>query len=170
MQAYASAELAPHRPELRLASRPALETRSAPDRYGKRPEGAPTQSSVLASAIVDGLDDYGLTILARRLLPFLQLEDQPGRNASRVAYTVATLAAELDMSPKAIRCAIRRRELKAIKRGSRWIIDADAVRAWSAASPRRHTSRQACCAAVPKMAGPSLRSVLCGEASKGDLR
>lgn len=51
------------------------------------------------------------------------------------AYTVATLAQELALSQRAIRGAIERGELAAIKRGGRWIISAQAVAAW--AEPRQ---------------------------------
>jgi Helix-turn-helix domain len=45
---------------------------------------------------------------------------------NRSVGTVASLPAELGVSQKTIRCAIARRELPAVKRGSRWIISADA--------------------------------------------
>lgn len=49
------------------------------------------------------------------------------------AYTVASLAAALDVSPKTVRGAIARGELEATKRGGRWIISADAVQMWAQA-------------------------------------
>jgi excisionase family DNA binding protein len=125
-----------------------------------RNRGAESSSAVLASLILDGLDDHGLAALARRLLPHLK-QPAEAEERSHVAYTVASLASELGVSQKAIRCAIARRELPAVKRGSRWIISADAVRAWATASDQR---RGAACArgkAAPKAAGPSLRAVLC---------
>jgi excisionase family DNA binding protein len=53
------------------------------------------------------------------------------QDARSAAYTVTTLAQELGMSPRAIRGAIERRELAAVKRGGRWIIAAQAVAAWA---------------------------------------
>jgi excisionase family DNA binding protein len=47
------------------------------------------------------------------------------------AYTVASLAAALGVSSRVVRGAIARGELAAVKRGGRWIISADAVRAWA---------------------------------------
>ena len=47
----------------------------------------------------------------------------PGAADRRAAFTVATLAAELDLSPKAIRAAIGRgASWQAVKRGGRWVI------------------------------------------------
>ena len=50
--------------------------------------------------------------------------------AAAVAYTPATLAAELGRSPKSIRGAIARGELEAAKRGRGWVIGAAAVERW----------------------------------------
>lgn len=47
------------------------------------------------------------------------------------AYTVATLAAVLGVSQRVVRNAIWRGELEAVRRGSRWVIAADAVEAWA---------------------------------------
>ncbi|MBV8219714.1 MAG: helix-turn-helix domain-containing protein [Solirubrobacterales bacterium] len=88
------------------------------------------------------------------------------RVGAHSAYTVASLAAELGVSAKAVRCAIARHELQAVKRGSRWIISAGAVSQWAAAPGAHHAMarrRPAPLAAAPRAAGPSLRSVLCGE-------
>lgn len=173
MQAYANAELAPHKSELRFAPKP-LAARTVPllgdDEPGARAEGVAAPSAVLASLILDGLDDQGLAVLARRLRPFLEQEGKPNTGTVPAAYTVATLAAELDMSAKAIRCAIARRELAAIKRGSRWIISPDAVHSWATAAERRCATRHPRRAAAPKLAGPSLRSALCGATSTGGAR
>jgi len=54
-----------------------------------------------------------------------------GGKAFAPAYTVAALAAETGLSPKAVRGAIARGELEAVKRGTRWIVSADAVAAWA---------------------------------------
>jgi hypothetical protein len=164
MQAYASAQATPVGSESEVSPRPTMvqggKVAGIPGATS-RTRGAESSSAVLASLILDGLDDRDLAVLARRLLPHLR---QPAEADQRghIAYTVASLAIELGVSQKAIRCAITRRELSAVKRGARWIISADAVCAWAAASDER---RRACCprtaAATPKAAGPSLRAVFC---------
>ena len=172
MQAYASAELTPPAAEFRLVPVPSAVQAAAVAAHGEAIagfDGTVSPSSVLASLILDGLDDRGLAVLARRLLPYLTpLAPEPPRG--HVAYTVASLAAELGVSQKTIRCAIARRELPAVKRGSRWIISADAVRSWATASAGRRTRGHVCGLTPPKAAGPSLRSVLCGGASRGGAR
>jgi excisionase family DNA binding protein len=115
----------------------------------------------LAALLLDELDDDALRALARRLAPHLGQLEAPNQHA-RIAYTVRSLAAELGLSPKAVRCAIRRGELRAVKRGSRWIIASDAVADWATASEPRRARSGGCPASAPKAAGPSLRSVLCG--------
>ena len=125
--------------------------------------GAAAQT--LASLLLEGLTERDLAVFARRLLPHLQegLRDRAGAHS---AYTVASLAAELGVSAKAVRCAIARHELQAVKRGSRWIISADAVSEWATAGEAHHATRRrrpSPLPAAPRAAGPSLRSVLCGE-------
>jgi excisionase family DNA binding protein len=84
-------------------------------------------------------------------------ERQLDRAGAHSAYTVASLAAELGVSAKAIRCAIARHELQSVKRGSRWIISADAVGEWASA-PEAHDAtarrRRAALPPTPKAAGP----------------
>jgi len=58
-------------------------------------------------------------------------------SSSAPAYTVAQLAHETGLSAKAIRGAIVRGELEAVKRGTRWIVSADAVAAWAKADRAR---------------------------------
>jgi excisionase family DNA binding protein len=172
MQAYASAQLTPLDTEPRLASdHSPTQVASVVANGGTtgRFDGAASASSLLASLILDGLDNRGLAVLARRLLPHLRQPADPEAQGP-VAYTVASLAAELGVSQKTIRAAIARRELSAVKRGSRWIISADAVRAWATESDRRRRTGRACGAGAPKAAGPSLRSVLCGVANRGGAR
>jgi excisionase family DNA binding protein len=73
------------------------------------------------------------------------LESQrPAQQSELLAYTVASLAAALGVSPRAVRGAITRGELVAVKRGGRWIISADAVRAWAQddGTPRRVAARR----------------------------
>jgi hypothetical protein len=122
-------------------------------------------AQTLASLLLEGLTEQDLAVFARRLLPLLQ-EGQLDRAGAHSVYTVASLVAELGVSAEAVRCAIARHELQAVKRGSRWIISADAVSEWaSAAETHRATGRRrpAPLPAAPRAAGPSLRSVLCGE-------
>lgn len=89
----------------------------------------------LALALVAALDDAALDVLARRLAPRLR-ESTAGAGAGKpIAYTVATLAHELGLSPRAIRGAIERGELAATKRGGRWLISADAVTVWVEQAP-----------------------------------
>lgn len=104
-----------------------------------RPLDVVTAAQALASLLLEGLSDHDLADFARRLLPHLH-EGRPGRTRARCAYTVASLAAELGVSDKAIRCAITRHELRGVKRGSRWIISADAVDEWATA-PDVHPAR-----------------------------
>jgi excisionase family DNA binding protein len=111
--------------------------------------------------LLDELDEKALLLLAKRLAPHLGRLDQRNPAIPPVAYTVHSLAAELGVSPKAIRCAIARGELRGVKRGSRWIITADAVSEWAAPSIPRCTSARSCSPRAPKAAGPSLRSVIC---------
>lgn len=79
-----------------------------------------------------------------------------------LAYTVASLAKELGVSAKVVRGAIQRGELEAVKRGNRWLIAAEAVRAWlsgersKATRPRRTGSMRRA-----RAGEPSLRAVLC---------
>ncbi len=169
MQAYASAQLTPLESESRLRKVPSFKPAISAAVNRAEPAGPDTPSPVaaLVSVILDGLSDRDVGVLARRLLPHLgQSAELSDRNA---AYSVASLAAELGVSPKTIRCAIARRELAAVKRGARWLISADAVRDWATPSERspRRRSRSA---PAPKAAGPSLRSVLCSAPSDGGLR
>lgn len=89
----------------------------------------------LARALVAALDDAALDVLARRLAPYLASPAAAERAESPIAYTVDTLARELGLSPRAIRGAIERGELAAVKRGSRWLIGADAVTVWIQPAP-----------------------------------
>jgi len=169
MQAYASAQLTPRESESRLAPLLPVKPAANPTAHGAAPVEADASSPVaaLVSVILDGLSDHDLGVLARRLVPHLH---QPAELADRnVAYTVASLAAELAVSPKTIRCAIARRELAAVKRGARWLISADAVRDWTTPS-EVSTRRRSRCAPAPKAAGPSLRSVLCAVSGNGGRR
>jgi excisionase family DNA binding protein len=173
MQAYANAKFSPPTSRFEHAHVPLLEqavdvglSTAATTRF----DSAASPSSILMSLILHGLDDRELAVLARRLMPHLQYEGDPEPVRLHTAYTVSSLAAELGVSQKAIRCAIARRELAAVKRGARWIISAEAVRTWATASDARSRTSRPRTAAAPKAAGPSLRSVLCGAGSHGGAR
>ncbi len=169
MQAYASAQLTPLESESRLAPVPPIKSASNATLNGAAaaPQDKSSPVAALVSVIVDGLSDHDLSVLAARLLPHLR---QPtDLNERQSAYTVASLAAELGVSQKTIRCAIARRELAAVKRGTRWLISAEAVREWTT-PPEVSTPRRSRCAPAPKAAGPSLRSVLCAAPGNGGRR
>ena len=117
--------------------------------------------SELARALVAELaDDPAALAHLRELLRANADDHQEPERASRAAFTVATLATELGVSPKVVRGAIHRGELPAAKRGRCYVIAGEAVAAWAtpAAAPakRRQTPRRL---RAPAAAGPSLRSV-----------
>lgn len=95
--------------------------------------------SELLRAIVDELaqDPVALERLRDLVVGF---PPTPEPKARASAYTPTTLAAELGRSPRAIRGAIARGELDAIKRGRGYVISADAVAAWANARPRAQNS------------------------------
>jgi excisionase family DNA binding protein len=168
MQAYSSEALAPltaASPEWSLSSRRQGADTVVASGPVERPFDAATAAQTLASLLLEGLGDQDLAVLARRLMPHM-VEGHLDHARAHSAYTVASLAAELGVSAKAVRCAIARHELRAVKRGSRWIISADAVGEWATAPQSQHATarrRPAPLPPAPKAAGPSLRSVLCGE-------
>jgi len=170
MQAYSRAALAP------VTAAPPVSSVSSRGGGGSAvvASGSPgwpvdvgTAARALASLLLEGLSDQDLGVFARRLLPHLP-DGRLDHARAHSAYTVASLATELGASAKAIRCAIARHELQAVKRGSRWIISADAVGEWASA-PEEHDAtarrRRVALPPPPKAAGPSLRSVLCGEST-----
>lgn len=168
MQAYSTAALVPMTatpPVSHVSRRWKSGDGSLADQSAERPLDAVNAAQALAALLLEGLDDHDLAVFARRLLPHLQ-EGQLDRARAHSAYTVSSLAAELGVSAKAVRCAIARHELQAVKRGSRWIISADAVSEWATA-PEAHPAtarrRPAPLPPAPKAAGPSLRFILCGE-------
>lgn len=55
---------------------------------------------------------------------------EPRHPVQPAAYTVSSLAVTIGVSAKSIRNAIARGELRAAKRGGRWIISGDAVAEW----------------------------------------
>jgi hypothetical protein len=163
MQAYSTVALAPVTEAPPMSS--VYSHRKGGDSPAARPLDVVTAVQTLATLLLEGLSDHDLAVFAQRLLPHLQ-DDRLGHAQAHSAYTVASLAAELGVSAKAIGCAIARRELQAVKRGARWIISADAVGEWATAPEAHHATghrRSAPFPPAPKAAGPSLRSVLCGE-------
>lgn len=80
-----------------------------------------------------------------------ELRDDPAAMAElrellgvgRSVYTPQTLAAELGVTPRAIRAAIDRGDLEARRSGRGYVIGADAVAAWArpATSARRSARR-----------------------------
>jgi len=172
MQAYASAQPTPLESESLSTPAPSVKPGSRADFGGEvtaQLNGGASPIADVASMILDGLSDRDLGVLARRLLPHLSQPADDDHRA-RTAYTVASLAAELGISQKAIRCAIARHELVAVKRGARWLISADAVREWVSPAEQRTRRHRTRLAAAPRAAGPSLRSVLCAAGSPGGRR
>jgi excisionase family DNA binding protein len=58
-------------------------------------------------------------------------------------YTPQTLAAQLGITPRAVRAAIERGDLKARRSGRGYVIGADAVAAWARPATRRMRRRPA---------------------------
>jgi excisionase family DNA binding protein len=170
MQAYASAQLTPLESESQQAPVSSIKPASGAAVHcaAVAQLGSASPVAALVSAVVDSLSDRDLGVLARRLSPHLRQPTDP--NHVHSAYTVASLAAELGVSQKTIRCAIARRELAAVKRGSRWLISAGSVREWATPSEGRPRARRRRAAGVPKTAGPSLHAVLCTSAGFGGSR
>lgn len=171
MQAYASAPLVPLEPHVRVTpGSDGTELSGSRREFAAQSCRDANPTAMLASLVLDAVDEIGLAVLAQRLLPHLRQPIGPTGTGGHVAYTVASLADDLGVSQKTIRSAIARRELDAVKRGSRWIISAEAVRAWATAPPKQPRRRQACRAAAPKAAGPSLRLMFCGGTARGGAR
>jgi excisionase family DNA binding protein len=70
--------------------------------------------------------------LADRVVAKLEARD-PGPTV----YTCATLADELGVTPRAVRAAIDRGDLEAVRRGRGYVITPDAVTAWASPPQRR---------------------------------
>ncbi len=85
--------------------------------------------SVLTAALLAELEEADLDRLAELLAPRLAARP-PTLEAGPAGYTVARLAAEVGLSGKTIRGAIHRGELRAARRGSSYVIAADAVAEW----------------------------------------
>ena len=86
-----------------------------------------TDHDALARAVVTSLSRDPQAIWRLRALVAPELVADP----APPAYTVASLAEILGVTPKVIRNAVARGELTAVKRGGRWIISSDAVAAWT---------------------------------------
>ncbi len=93
--------------------------------------------SDLARALLDELAGDPVALARLRELIATPM-DEPTLTAA--AYTVATLALELRRTERAIRAAIARGELEAVKRGRGYVISADAVAAWAHGEPRAMTA------------------------------
>lgn len=159
MQAYAKAELASaerdfDREQAHRDARAAINVAAEPQVGSGR-----SASSALAALVLSELDADALGVLAARLAPHLRGLEERNPVVAHAAYTVHSLAADLGVSRKAVRCAIARGELRAVKRGSRWIIPVDAINEWATPSTPRRTTGRGCSPRAPKAAGPSLRSV-----------
>lgn len=88
----------------------------------------------LAQLVLDEI--AGNPAALARLRELVRQEAAPAGAPSSPAFTVRTLAAELDRTEGSIRAAIARGELAAIKRGRGYVISADAVAAWARAPAR----------------------------------
>jgi excisionase family DNA binding protein len=112
------------------------------------------EQHTLAAALVELLAASPLALA--RLQELVAREMPVTSSFARPAYTVASLAATLEVSPRVIRGAIARGELDAAKRGGRWIISAAAVGRWAESDrepaavrrPRRRPNGRASLAAV----------------------
>jgi excisionase family DNA binding protein len=104
-------------------------------------------------------------VVSDRLLTALlvELRDDPAALAELRAllgagpsvYTPQTLAAELGITPRAVRAAIERGDLQARRSGRGYVIGAEAVAAWATSTPRARRR------AVPRKSRP-LRDAMDG--------
>lgn len=92
----------------------------------------------LASVLVEALAADPAAI--SRLRELVAIDSPRAAVPEPVIYTVASLAAVLQVSARVIRGAIARGELKAAKRGGRYLISARAVDDWAAAGPYERDS------------------------------
>ena len=102
----------------------------------------PTPHIPLAEVIVNALADDPACLERLRELLGAGREGAPLEHPP--AYTVAGLAQVLGVTCRVVRNAIARGELRAVKRGGRWYVPAEAVAAWTDAQtalpPRRPQS------------------------------
>lgn len=92
----------------------------------------------LASALVEALAADPAAI--SRLRELVAADPPRAQAPPPGIYTVASLAAVLQVSARVVRGAIARGELAATKRGGRYIISARAVDDWAAADPHNGNS------------------------------
>lgn len=104
-----------------------------------------TGHDALARAVVASLSRDPQAIWRLRAL----VAPEPLRKTAPPAYTVASLAEVIGVTPKVIRNAVARGELTAVKRGGRWIISSDAVAAWTHPTAVGRRYRQVSGAAHP---------------------
>jgi excisionase family DNA binding protein len=95
----------------------------------------------LASALVELLASSPVAVA--RLRELVDVGPEAVTSQEPPAYTVASLAAALGVSPRVIRGAITRGELHAAKRGGRWIVSVAAVRRWAESDMRSATTAAA---------------------------
>ena len=88
---------------------------------------------LLAAALVEALAADPAAV--SRLRELVALDSPRAAAPEPVIYTVASLAAVLQVSARVVRGAIARGELRAAKRGGRYLISARAVDDWVAAGP-----------------------------------
>ena len=106
-----------------------------------------------------------MTELARALLA--ELREDPATLVelrrllvtATTVYTPATLAAELNMTARAVRAAIDRGDLEARRSGRGWVITAEAVAAWGTPGPRRAAHTTCAGALEPRDADPARRGL-----------
>jgi len=89
----------------------------------------PKRSDHLADVIVNVLADDPACLERLRELLGAGREGAPLEQPP--AYTVAGLAQVLGVTCRVVRNAIARGELRAVKRGGRWYVPAEAVAAWT---------------------------------------
>ncbi len=87
-------------------------------------------SDSLAATLIAGLDDDALDALAERLAPRLAHRVEAAPRPEPAGYTVATLAADLRITPKVVYGAIHRGELPATRSGRSFYVSGEAVRQW----------------------------------------
>lgn len=85
-------------------------------------------------ALVVRMDGTSIEKLAAGIARHLAGSMSSSTTPASMVYSVRSLAAELGVSDRAIRGAIHRGELAAVKRGRRYVIPGAAVAAWSEAT------------------------------------
>jgi hypothetical protein len=85
----------------------------------------------MPSLVAALLDDLAAPHAREALRRALEPEEARRPPNERTVFTAETLAAELGITPRAVRAAITRGDLAAIKRAGRWIIAREAVEDWA---------------------------------------